>query len=141
MSLVGYGSIARVHHPLLNGRPDTQVTAVVSRQPPKLLGRHALARVAGSNCRRGRHRLAVLCSPVGRHAEQALICLQAGTHVVVETRPLTLDIPPKDVFEIDLDTDIVTCPARRGTASGRPSRSGSLTTRATGRRCHARSRT
>jgi hypothetical protein len=38
VGLVGYGSIARVHQQVLNGRPDTQVTAVVSRQPPELPG-------------------------------------------------------------------------------------------------------
>jgi len=54
----------------------------------------------------------VLCSPNGLHAEQALICLQAGTHVVVET-PLTLDIPPRTSRVRGVHTDIVTWPARQ----------------------------
>jgi hypothetical protein len=36
--VIGYGSIARIHQQVLNGRPDKQVTAVVSRQTPELPG-------------------------------------------------------------------------------------------------------
>jgi predicted dehydrogenase len=67
---------------------------VVSRQPPELPGGtrwyESLEAIVGASDTDWR----CCVGPNGLHAEQALICLQAGMHVAVEM-PLTLDIPPR----------------------------------------------
>ncbi len=89
--LVGYGSIARVHEHVLQSRPDASLKAVVSRQPSavprEMLWFDSLERMLDADVAD----LAVLCTPNGLHAEQALSCLRAGRHVVVE-KPLTMDL-------------------------------------------------
>lgn len=92
VGLIGYGNIARVHHAVLDRRTDAELVAVATRS--------AVADLPGSVSLHHDHRelaaradidLVAVCSPSGLHAEQALDCVAAGKHVVVE-KPLAIDI-------------------------------------------------
>ncbi len=97
MGLVGYGFAGReIHAPLL-AEAGLPVTAVATSDPGRRAAAAAelpdaepVADLAGLLAARDRIDLVVLASPTGVHHEQALACLDAGLHVVVD-KPLGVD--------------------------------------------------
>ncbi len=97
VGLVGYGFAGReIHAPLL-AEAGLPVTVVATSDPGRraaavaeLPDAEPVADLAGLLAARDRVDLVVLASPTGVHHEQALACLDAGLHVVVD-KPLGVD--------------------------------------------------
>lgn len=97
VGLVGYGFAGRqIHAPLL-GEAGLPVTVVATSDPRRraaaageLPDAEPVADLDGLLARRDRIDLVVLASPTGVHHDQALACLDAGLHVVVD-KPLGVD--------------------------------------------------
>lgn len=97
VGLVGYGFAGReIHAPLL-AEAGLPVTVVATADPGRRAAAVAelpeaepVADLAGLLSLRDRVDLVVLASPTGAHHRQALACLDAGLHVVVD-KPLGVD--------------------------------------------------
>lgn len=104
IGIIGYGSIGRTHHAAISAQPDAEVVAVSRRAP--------LDEEIGIDChadyrdllRRDDIDLAVICSPSGLHAEQAIATLEAGKAVVIE-KPIALSVEDgRRVVDLARDT-------------------------------------
>jgi len=92
IGLIGYGSIARTHHQVLDDRDDVKVVAIATRSAVALPGAAPeLHTDHRAMLERDDIDLVVVCTPSGQHCTQALDGVRAGKHVVTE-KPLTLDI-------------------------------------------------
>lgn len=84
---MGWGHIAAVHAEVLAGLSGAHLRAVARRQPIRPDGlRGDVQLVAGIDALLDDADIdvVVICSPTGRHADQAIAALEAGRHVVIE---------------------------------------------------------
>ncbi len=93
VGIIGTGSIANsCHGPVVNAVKDTSLVAVLSRDESK--GKEFLIKCGEGNStthtsldsflRDPNIAVVIICSPDRLHAEQALACLKAGKHVLIE---------------------------------------------------------
>jgi predicted dehydrogenase len=93
IGLVGTGFIADYHARAVNARPETELTAVISRKPntgKAFAERHQCENtfLSPTAClEKGIVDALVLCTPNAHHYPDTLLALQSGIHVLVE-KPL-----------------------------------------------------
>ncbi|MGB3800927.1 MAG: Gfo/Idh/MocA family oxidoreductase, partial [Lewinella sp.] len=96
-AVVGYGHIGRRHAALIAAHPEAELVAVCD-----LLSMDELTPLADSGMQVPLHKdldtlldtafdVACICTPNGLHARQAIRCLAAGRHVVIE-KPIALTV-------------------------------------------------
>lgn len=89
VGLIGYGSIARTHQAAIEHTDGARLVAVAGSPgrppvaPPGLAGCGSVAELVA----RADVDVVAVCSPTAMHAEQALLAIEAGKHVVVEKPP------------------------------------------------------
>ncbi|ONI78537.1 hypothetical protein BWI15_01320 [Kribbella sp. ALI-6-A] len=95
-AVVGCGVIGRHHAAVITGRPDAELAAVVDPVPSaadELAAQYGVTAYndLGDVLARDDIDGVALCTPSGDHAEQAVLALRAGKHVVIE-KPLDVDL-------------------------------------------------
>lgn len=91
IAIIGCGAVASVHATNLAKEPGVEVTAVYSRDPERassFAARHGIRTVCKSISEAAHEAdAAVICSSTTLHFEQALECLHAGLHTLIELPP------------------------------------------------------
>lgn len=97
-AVIGFGHIGRRHAALVAAHPDAELVGVcdvaqveAGPVPPSVPVFESLSDLLKSVP----FDVACVCTPNGLHADQAIACLEAGRHVVVE-KPIALTVPDCD---------------------------------------------
>ena len=97
-AIVGYGHIGRRHAAIVHAHPDAAWVAVcepampvTEALPSSVAVYHDLSQLL-ADCD---FEVACICTPNGLHADQAVACLTAGKHVIIE-KPLALTVADCD---------------------------------------------
>jgi 2-hydroxy-4-carboxymuconate semialdehyde hemiacetal dehydrogenase len=91
VALIGCGTVGSIHAARLTGQRDVELTAIYSPVPKaarKFADQYEVRSVASSvEEAASMADAAIVCSPSPLHFEQAMICMRAGRHVLVELPP------------------------------------------------------
>ena len=98
--VVGLGHIGRRHAGLIRAHSEGELVATVDPLPERAVAGVAAYPLlsAALPATRARARVACICTPNGLHARQAIACLEAGLHVVVE-KPLATTVAEARAIE------------------------------------------
>ena len=97
-AIVGYGHIGRRHAAIVQAHPAADLVAVCEvgeGAGPALPAGIALFTDLHRLLQEARFDVACICTPNGLHADQAVACLRAGKHVIIE-KPLALTVADCD---------------------------------------------
>jgi len=91
VALIGSGLVGAVHAANLTRKADVELTAVYSPNPEKasaFASAHGVKHISKTLADAvAKADIAIICSPSEQHFQQALECLEAGVHTLVELPP------------------------------------------------------
>ena len=99
-AVIGYGHIGRRHAALIQAHPEAELVGVCDILPRERLGSlpdTPYYTVLDDLVKEVAFDVACICTPNGLHAPQALRCLEAGRHVVIE-KPIALSVADCDTL-------------------------------------------